>query len=55
MTDIQLDALIRISLNQFANIDEYQANTIILAHRPVLNQFRGQWAIKCILNNKISF
>ena len=55
MTDLQLKSLIEIALNQFPHIDEYQANTIILAHRPVLNQFRGQWAIKCILNNKISF
>ena len=55
MTDLQLKALIEIAMNQFTGIDEYQANTIILVHRPVLNQFRGQWAIKCILNNKISF
>ena len=55
MTDLQLKALIEIALNQFTKIDEYQANTVILLHRPVLNQFRGQWAIKCILNNKISF
>ncbi len=55
MSEIQMNALIEIAMNQFTGIDKYQANTIILAHRPVLQQFRSEWAFKCIMSNKISF